>query len=83
MYLFVDSKYQSTYLTLFRRLLSCLPPNEALNSLSPNGKVSIAEELAKFMKKFGEGHKAWVMTNTMEKLKDAQKRGKEEVEWQK
>ena len=54
-----------------------------MSSPSPNGRVTIAEELAKFMEKFGDGHKAWVMTNTVEKLKDAQKRGKVEVEWQK
>ena len=49
---------------------------------SPNGTVDTAKELGELMKQFGDGHKAWIMTHTIERLKEAQQRGKFEVDWQ-
>ena len=48
----------------------------------PDCRMDDAKEFGELMKQFGDNYKAWVLSHTIEKLKDAQQRGKAEVEWQ-
>ena len=65
------------------RLLSSMPPEEQATPVSADTKLSDIAQMAQWMDAWGGGPTAWAMATTLQKLKDAQRRGAKEVQWQK
>lgn len=67
---------------LCSRLMSRLPPNE--QTALPEAEFQM-EDVAVFdgvMGDWGEDVRAWLMASTYQRLKDALRRGEEEIKWQ-
>lgn len=65
------------------RLLSAMPPEEQVTPVSANTHLADIERFEQWVDAWGGGPNAWTMATTLQKLKDAQRRGAKEVEWQK
>ncbi len=50
--------------------------------ISPDCKIKDLEEFEYWMKHWGGGKKGWIMAQTRQRLKDAQRLGTRQTEWQ-
>ena len=57
-----------------------MPPEEPV---SADTQLKDLEQFTDWLKAWGGGPRAWTMANTLQKLKDAQRKGSAEVQWQK
>ena len=65
------------------RLLSGLPTEEEATPVSADTHLTDIEHFEQWLDAWGGGPNAWAMATTLQKLKDAQRRGAKEVQWQK
>ena len=65
------------------RLLSAMPPEGQATPISANTHLADIERFEQWVDAWGGGPNAWTMATTLQKLKNAQRRGAKEVEWQK
>lgn len=65
------------------RLLSSLPMEDAVTPLSNTTKMDDTIDFDEWAEKWGSGAKGWAQARTLQKLKEAQRKGMKEVEWQK
>jgi len=68
------------------RLLSNLPSDDDDDSVIlpdlPERSFADVNQFASWMHAWGGGIRGWTMANTLQKLKDAHRKGKEETDWQ-
>ena len=64
------------------RLLSSLPPVGTTTPLSATTQLNDVKEFGDWVSTWGGGLKGWAMAQTLQKLKDAQRKGEKEVKWQ-
>lgn len=65
------------------RLLSAMPPENQTTPTSGNTHLRDIDQFSQWLDAWGGGPRAWTMACTLQKLKDAQRRGAKEVQWQK
>lgn len=65
------------------RLLSTLPDDEIVLPDLPAKSFSDVSQFAAWMHTWGGGIRGWTMASTLQKLKDAQRKGAEEINWKK
>lgn len=65
------------------RLLSAMPPEEQVTPVGADTHLTDIEQFGQWVEAWGGGPNAWTMATTLQKLKDAQRRGAKEVQWQK
>ena len=65
-----------------RRLLSGLPKDHMVTPVSPDSELKDVEEFGFWLKKWGGGLRGWTMATTLQKLKDAKRKGDKEIQWQ-
>ena len=53
-----------------------------MTPISPDIKLMDVEEFGYWMKQWGGGLKGWTMAQTLQKLKDAQRKGAKQIKWQ-
>ena len=53
-----------------------------MTPISPDIKLMDIEEFGYWMKQWGSGLKGWTMAQTLQKLKDAQRKGAKQIKWQ-
>ena len=70
-------------LQFFSQLLSSLPDEEDMTPLSASTQLNEVMQFGDWVNTWGGGMKGWVMAQTLQKLKDAQRKGAKEVQWQK
>ena len=72
----------SSLFLLCSRLLSSLPPAGTITPLSATTQLNDVKEFGDWVSTWGGGLKGWAMAQTLQKLKDAQRKGEKEVKWQ-
>ena len=65
------------------RLLSTLPDDEIVLPDLPAKSFSDVNQFAAWMRTWGGGVRGWTMASTLQKLKDAHRKGVEETNWKK
>ena len=65
------------------RLLSTLPKDDIVLPNLPGKTFTDVNQFAAWMHTWGGGLRGWTMASTLQKLKDAQRKGAEETNWQK
>ena len=65
------------------KLVSNLPRSEASTPLPAETKLVDVNEFGDWVESWGGGLKGWSMAQTLQKLKDGQRRGEKEIKWQK
>eukprot|EP00731_Ephydatia_muelleri_P027012 Em0018g1112a len=65
------------------KLVSNLPRSEASTPLPADTKLVDVNEFGEWVESWGGGLKGWSMAQTLQKLKDGQRRGEKEIKWQK
>lgn len=60
-----------------------MPPEGQATPVTADTNLADIEQVAQWMDAWGGGPNAWAMAITLQKLKDAQRRGAKEVQWQK
>lgn len=55
---------------------------EAVTPPSPHVQLTDVQDFALWVELWGGGVKAWLMARTLEKLKQGQRKGEKEVQWQ-
>ena len=65
------------------RLLSTLPDDDIALPDLPGKTFTDVNQFAAWMHNWGGGLRGWTMASTLQKLKDAQRKGVEETNWQK
>ena len=65
------------------RLLSNIPDNDIALPDLPGKTLKDVNQFEAWMQAWGGGIRGWTMASTLQKLKDAQQKGKEETKWQK
>lgn len=73
----------NTYNGFTGRLLSTLPDDDITLPDLPGKTFTDVNQFATWMHNWGGGLRGWTMASTLQKLKDAQRRGAEETNWQK
>lgn len=68
---------------MYSHLLSGLPREDAITPLSGNTKMNDMHEFRQWVEKWGGGTKGWAKAQTLQKLKEAQRKGEKELMWQK
>jgi len=66
-----------------RRCLSTLPDDDIVLPGLPGKTFTDVNQFAEWMHTWGGGLRGWTMASTLQKLKDAQRKGKEEFNWKK
>lgn len=65
------------------RLLSILPDDDTVLPDLPGKTFTDVNQFATWMHNWGGGIRGWTMASTLQKLKDAQRKGIEEANWKK
>lgn len=65
------------------RLLSTLPDDDVVLPDLPGKTFTDVNQFAAWMHTWGGGIRGWTMASTLQKLKDAQRKGMEETNWKK
>lgn len=63
-------------------LLSSLPLAGTVTPLSATSQLKDLQEFGDWVTVWGGGIRGWTMAQTLQKLKDAQRKGEKEVRWQ-
>lgn len=75
-----DNTYNNGFTS---RLLSTLPDDDIVLPDLPVKTFTDVNQFAEWMDTWGGGIRGWTMASTLQKLKDAQRKGKEETNWKK